>query len=168
MLSVLISLMFICLFLLLSIINIFYILCGTANLNSGRFYNLGWPQSLGAFTSLTEPILFLCQHKSFDDIINVDDILVWICSKHAGGGHNPFCAHFWFFLLYTLISPSLHFTLLNVFVFLGLFWDTVDRPVSVPSDKLHAIQQLALSLCQVIQSQHVECLWFFCSIILFL
>ena len=37
-----------------------------------------------AFTSLTKPILFLCQHKVVHVIIYFDDILALTHSKHAG------------------------------------------------------------------------------------
>ena len=46
--------------------------------------------STRVFTSLTKPIFFLCQWMGFCMITHLDDIIVMICSKHAGKRHNLF------------------------------------------------------------------------------
>ena len=55
---------------------------------------------------------------------------------------------YWFILGYTLIFPSLNTVLAQCFYILGLFWNMVDMPVSLPADKLFLIQQLALYCCR--------------------
>ena len=98
------------------------------------------------FTSLTKPILFLCHLKGLHIVIYLDEILVLVHSKHAG---NRPCL----FLCSLLVCLGLHINfsksdlhLSQSFTFLGLCWDTVCMPVSLPPDKLADIQQLALSL----------------------
>ena len=100
------------------------------------------------FKSLTKPILFLCHHKGLHIGIYLDDILVLVCSKQVG---KRACS----FLCALLVHPGLHINfsksdlhLSLTFTFLGLCWDTVCMSVSLPSDKLADIQQLALSLLQ--------------------
>ena len=100
------------------------------------------------FTALTKPILFLCCHKGFHIVIYLDDILVPVHSKWAG---KRACS----FLCSLLIRLGLHINfsksdlcLTQTFFFLGLCWDTVHMSVSLPSDKVADIQQLALSLLQ--------------------
>ena len=102
--------------------------------------------------SLTKPILFLCHHKGFPTVINLDDILVLVCSKQAGKR-----AHL--FLCSLLVHLGLHINfsksdlcLTQTFCFLGLCWDTIHMSVSLPPYKLADIQQLALSLLHM---QHV-------------
>ena len=98
------------------------------------------------FTALTKPIWFLCHHYL------LDDILVLICSQQAGKRARSF-------LCSLLVRLGLHINfsksdlcLTQTFCFLGLCWDTVCMSVSLPSDKLADIQQLALSF---LQSQHL-------------
>ena len=98
------------------------------------------------FTSLRKLILFLCHCKGLHIVICLDDISVLVCSKWAGKGA---CL----FLCSLLVRLGLHINfsksdlcLSQSFTFLGLCWDTVHMWVSLPSDKLADIQQLALSL----------------------
>ena len=59
-----------------NITNIFYILCGTTNLISGRFYHYELATAPRVLTSCTKVILFLCQHKSFHIIIIIIIIII--------------------------------------------------------------------------------------------
>ena len=104
------------------------------------------------FAALTKPILFLCHCKGFCIVIYLDDILVLTHSKQAG---KRACL----FLCSLLVWLGLHINfsksdlcLTQTFCFLGLCWDTDHMSVSLPTDKLADIQQLALSL---LQNQHV-------------
>ena len=98
--------------------------------------------------ALTKPILFLSHHKGFHIVIYLDDILVLVSSKWAAKR-----AHL--FLCSLLVCLGLHINfsksdlcLSQTFCFLELCWDTVHMSVSLPPDKLAAIQLLALSLLQ--------------------
>ena len=84
MLCPLISRMLIYIFLLISIIIIFYYLYGKIYHISGKVYLFGLAMAFRIFTALTKPILFLYQHKGFCIVIYLDDILVLVCSKWAG------------------------------------------------------------------------------------
>ena len=55
---------------------------------------------------------------------------------------------FWLVLDYMSISPSLNSISHKDFLFSGLCWNTVDMPVSLPSDRLIEIHQLAHALFQ--------------------
>ena len=99
-------------------------------------------------TALTQPILFLCNHKDFH-IIYLDEILIMVCS----------------FLCSLLVHLRLHINFsksdhdINQTIFFGgegLCWDTVHMSVSFPHDKFADIQQLALSL---LQTQPVTVCW---------
>ena len=146
MLSPLISRMPIYIFLLLRIIIIFYYLFGKIHHISGKFYLLGWPQSLGFFTSLTKPILYLCHQKGFHFVIYLDNILVLVNFKQADKR-----AHSFLYSLLICLDLHINFSksnlhLIQTFCFLVFCWDTVHMSVSLPSDELVDIQQLALSL----------------------
>ena len=71
------------------------------------------------FMSLTKPILFLCCHKGFHIVINLDDILVLIHSKWVSTGCACFCLPCWSILVYISIFPSLTFASLRPFVSWG-------------------------------------------------
>ena len=138
--------MLIYIFQLLNIILVSYILFGIMCLISGRFLPFGLATAPRVFMSLTKPILFLCHHKGLHIVIYLDDILDLVCSKWVGKR-----AHL--FLCSLLVRLGLHINfaksdlcLSQTFCFLGLCWDTVHMSVSLPSDKLADIQQLALSL----------------------
>ena len=60
-----------------------------------------------------------------------------------------FCVCYWFALDHILNFSMSDLHLTQTFCFLGLCWDTVNMPVSLPSDKLAAIQQLTFSLIQI-------------------
>ena len=100
------------------------------------------------FTALTKPILFLCCCKGFCIVIYLHDILVLVHSKPTGRG-----AHLFLCSLLVLLGLHINFSksdlyLTQTFCLLGLCWDTVCMPVSLPPDNLADIQQLALSLLQ--------------------
>ena len=104
------------------------------------------------FMALTKSILFLCHHKDLHIVVYLDDILFLVCSKWAD---KRAC----FFLCSLLVCLYLHINfsksdlcLTQTFCFLGLCGETVHMSVSLPSDNLADIQQLALS---VLQTQHV-------------
>ena len=79
MLSPLVSRMLIYIFLLLSIIIIFYVLFGTSYHISQKLpFRLATAPRV--FTALTKPILFLCCCRAFCIVIYLDDILVLVCS----------------------------------------------------------------------------------------
>ena len=124
----------------------FYILFGVMCLISGRFSLLGLPQPLG-FLHPSEN-----QFCSFA-ITKVCILLsIWVTSwslftlKWAG---KRACL----FLCSLLVCLGVHINfsksdlhLSQFFTFLGLCWDTVCMSVSLPTDKLGDIQQLAHSL----------------------
>ena len=87
------------------------------------------------FTSLTQPILFLCHCKGLHIVIYLDDILVLVCSKLAGKwAHLFLCSLLVHLGLHINFSKSdLHLS--QSFTFLGLCWDTVCMSVSLPPDK---------------------------------
>ena len=78
--------------------------------------------------------------------------MVLVHSKQAGKRACLFLCSLlvWLGLHINFSKPDHHLT--QIFSFLGLCWDTVHIPVSLPPDKLADIQQLALSL---LQNQHV-------------
>ena len=94
-------------------------------------------------STLTKPILFLFHYKGLHVIIYLDDILILTGSKHAGMRAQTF--------LYShLVCHGLHVNLskadlclMQQFCFFGWCWNTVEISVSLLSDKLHDIQQLA-------------------------
>ena len=143
MLSPLISRMFIYMFLKLSIIIFFYILFGTVHHISERFYLLGWPQPLG----FSQPSLNLSCSFAVTKVSILLSIWMtswsWFILSGQVRGLTHCCVPYWFTLDYTLFFPSLTFAYLRLF-FLGLCWDTVHMSVSLPPDRLAAIQQLAL------------------------
>ena len=96
--------------------------------------------------SVTKPILFLYLQKGLCDIIYLNDILILMCSRYAGKMVWTFlCSLLVYLGLYMNVSRcDLHLT--QQFSCLGLCWDTVDMPVSLPPEKLIEIQQLALAL----------------------
>ena len=98
------------------------------------------------FMALTKPILLLCHHKGFHIVINLDDMLVLVCSNLAS---RRACL----FLCFLFVCLGLHINfsktdihLTHTFCFVGLSWDTGHMSVSLPPDKLANIQWLALSL----------------------
>ena len=98
------------------------------------------------FTTITEPILFLCHHKGFCIVIYLDDILVLVHSKWAGKrAHSFLCSLLVRLGLHNNFSKS-DLCLTQTFCFVGLC------SVSLPPDKLADMQHLAHSL---LQSQHV-------------
>ena len=133
MLSPFIYRMHIYIFLLLSIIIIYYVLFGKMCLINGGFYLLGRPQTL-CFHPLTKPILLLCHHKGFCIAIYLDDFLVLVPSRQAGKRAHSFL---WSLLvrfgLHINFSKS-YLCLTQTFCFLGLCWDTVCMSVSLPLD----------------------------------
>ena len=85
--------MLIYIFLLLSIITLFYNLFGAMYHISEKFYLLSWPQPPRVFTALTKPILFLYHHKGFHIVICLDDILVLVHYKWTGKrAHSFLCS----------------------------------------------------------------------------
>ena len=90
MLSPWISRMLINIFLLLSIITLFYNLFGKICQISGMFYFLGWPQPFGFSWT---PLNLYCSFaiiKVFCIAICLDDILVLVCSKWADKSTHSF------------------------------------------------------------------------------
>ena len=131
MLSLLISRMLICIFLLLSIIILLHFVC---HINiSGRFCHLHWLQVLRIFTSFTKPLLFLSQCKGFNIFIYLHDILAVILCMPAGKRAYPFCAPY---CLAWAAKPNSERCPTQRFCFLVLFWDSVDMFVSLPYYKL--------------------------------
>ena len=98
------------------------------------------------FTSLKKPILFLCHQKGLHIVIYLDDILVLVRSKWAGKRARLFLWSLLVHLGLHIKFSKLDLCLSQSFTFLGLCWDTVHMSVSLPSDKLADIQQLALLL----------------------
>ena len=97
------------------------------------------------FISLTKPILLLCQCKIFCTVIYLDHILVLSHFKHAGRRAHSFLQSIglsWAVYYYVFKSEL---CLIQSFCLLGLVLDMVDMSVSLPTDKLLEIQQLALS-----------------------
>ena len=152
MLSPLFSRMLIYIFLLLSIIVIFYNLFGTIHHISRRFYLLVQPQPQG----ISAPSLNLsCSFAVMRVSILLSIWMTFWSSFTLSGqvrGLTHFCALYWFGLeLHINFSKSdLHLT--ETLFFGGFCWDTVHMSASLPPDKLADIQQLALSL---LQTQHV-------------
>ena len=140
--------MLICMFPLLSIIIISYVLFGIMCLISGRFLPFCLATAPRVFTSLTKPNLFLCHHKGLCIVIYLDDILVLVCSKWVGKRAHSFLCSLLVHLGLHIKFPKSFLCLSETFTFLGLFWDTVCMSVSLPPDKLADVQQLALSLLQ--------------------
>ena len=101
---------------------------------SGRFYLLAG-HSPNIFTALTKPDPFLCHHESFHIVINLDDVLVLVCSKWAGNRACSFlCSLLVWLGLYPIFSkPDLCLT--QTFCFLGLCCDTVQKSVFLHPDK---------------------------------
>ena len=89
---------------------------------------------------LTKPILFLCHHKGFCTVIDLDDILVLVHSKQAGKWAHSFCVPYWFALDYILIFPILTVVSLRLFVSWGYDGIQSIMSVSLPRDKLTDIQ----------------------------
>ena len=98
------------------------------------------------FTALTKPILFLCHCKGFHIVIYLDDILVLVCSEWAGKRPCLFLLFLFGPSWFTYQFSKSDLCLSQTFYFLGLCWNTVHMSVSLPSDKLADIQQLALPL----------------------
>ena len=108
--------MLIDIFLLLSIIIISYHLFGTTGFISGRFYLLGWPQSLG----LSQPSLNLSCSFVITRVSVLLSILMtswsWFVLSGQVRGLTHFCVPYSFALDSILIFPSLMFTSLRPFV----------------------------------------------------
>ena len=121
MLFLLISRLLIWIFLLLSIIIIFYILFGKRILISRRFCHLCWPWPLGFL------LFFLNSFCSFANTRAFVWLSIWIISwswftlNMQPRGHNLFCAPYLFILGYTLIFTSHNFVSLSMFGFLDCF-----------------------------------------------
>ena len=89
-LYLLMSWLFICIFLLLNIIVVFFFaFVGKISLTNGRFGYLWWPQLLG-FLLLLVNILHICQCKGFCSIICLANILVWLILSILARGHTLF------------------------------------------------------------------------------
>ena len=119
MLSPLIYRMLIYIFILLSIIVVYYHLFSTTYLLSGRFCLLGWSHPLKFFTALTN---LLCSFA----VTRVSVLLsIWMTSwswfavSGQVGGLAHFCVPCWFSLDYILIFPSLTCASLKYFVSWG-------------------------------------------------
>ena len=116
-LSPLISRMLIYIFLLLSIIVIFYYLFGIICHISGKFYLLGWSQPLGfSWPSLNLSCSFAITR---DSVLSSIWMISWSWFTLSGqlGGLAHFCVLYWFALDYILIFPSLSFTSLRHLLF---------------------------------------------------
>ena len=119
MLSPLISRMIFYIFLLLSIIIIFYDLFGTICHMSGRFHLLGWLQSLRCL----QPSLNLSCSFAVARLSILLSIWMtswsWLALRGQVKGCTHFCVPYWFALDYILIFPCLTFTSLRPFVSWG-------------------------------------------------
>ena len=73
-----------------------------------------------------------------------DDILDLVCFKHIDKKSQSFFNFNWLVFRYALNFPTQHIS------FLELFWDTLQMSVSLPSNNLLEIQQLAHSLLQTV------------------
>ena len=111
--------------------------------------------SPSSFHFLTKPILFFCQCKGFH-VIYLNDILVLVHSKCAGWRACSFLCSTLVHLGLCINSSKSDLCLTQHFCFLGLCQDIVEMCVSLPSDKLNEIQQLASSL---FQAQSVTVCW---------
>ena len=111
--------MLIYIFLWLSIIIIFYALFGTICHISGRFYLLGWPQSL----EFSQPSLKLSCSFAIARVSILLSIWMtswsWFTLSRQVRGLTHFCVPYWFTLDYVLIFLSLTFAYLSLFVSLG-------------------------------------------------
>ena len=117
---------------------------------------MGWLQPLG----YSQPSLNLFCSFAITRVYTLLSIwmtsLSWFTLNGQVSGLTYFCVPYWFAFDYILIFLSVTFASLRLFCFLGLSWDTVHMPVSLPPDKLADIQQLALSL---LQTQPVTVFW---------
>ena len=148
MLFLLISKMCIYMFLLLSII-ILHGYFGNTNLISGRFYLSGWLWTLGLSLLSLNPYSSIAITRVcvllFTWTISWSVLNPQTCWQESS---NFLWALFWLILVYILNCPSLTVVSHSDFLFLGLCWNIVGMSVSLPSDKLHDIQQLAEALLQ--------------------
>ena len=146
--------MLICIFLLLSITITFYILFGNINIINGGFCHLVWPQSLGfllhPYCSFADSWVFIliycwmiCLSSSALSVWESRDNLFVLPVGSLGQ-----CIKF----------LNVIFITLSAFVFLGMFWNTVDMSVYLLSVKLFEIQLLTntflqtqpITVCQVL------------------
>ena len=124
-LILLISRMFICIFPLLSITIILYVLFGNTSHINDRFCLLGWLQPLGYSPDPLHPYYSLAVARVC--IISYTWKIYWfkltpsILAKEL----ELSCAVFWFILDCILIFPSLNSILHRSFLFFGLCWKTV-------------------------------------------
>ena len=99
-LSLLISRMLIYIFLLFSVIVIFYNLFGTMHHVSGKFYHLGWPQPIG----FLQPSLNLCCSFVVTRVSTLLSIWMiswsWFALSGQERGLTHFCVLYWFTLDY--------------------------------------------------------------------
>ena len=131
-------------------IYIFLLLCITVTLwlvwqqkaNQWKVLPFGLAMAPRVFTSLTKPILFFCHHKGLYTFIYVDDILVLTHYKLAREP-KPCCPLNWFVLELHINFSKFELHLTQQPFILDLCWDALHMFVSLPSDKLTEIQQLA-------------------------
>ena len=133
---------------LLSIIASFYILFGVMCLISGGFCLLDLPQPIG----FSHPSLNLFCSFAVAKVCILSSIWMIFSSLFALSGqvkgHACFCVPLLGRLGLHINFSKSDLCLSQSFTFLGLCWDTVCMSVSLPSDKLAEIQQLALALLQ--------------------
>ena len=137
MLSPLIYRMLIYIFILLSIIMVFYDLFGTVYLISGRFWPFGLDTAPWVFTILTKPLLFLCHQKGFPYCYL---FLFLVCSKQAGKRACSFLCSLLVRLGLQINLSTSDLCLTQTFCFLELCQETVHMSVSLPPGKLADIQ----------------------------
>ena len=148
MLSTLISRMPIYVFLLLSIIVIFLQFVW----HNAPYQWKVLPFGLATALRFSQPSLNLsCSFAT--ERVSVLSIwitsLCWFTLSRQARGLTHFCVLYWFTLDCILIFPSLNFTSLRLFVFLGLCWNTVHMSVYLQLT-LSFLQTQPVTVCKVI------------------